>query len=98
MIVFSNTTPFIALASINQLDLLPQLFTEVCVVPEVIEECRAGGPVLVPKLTSLSWIRIVPSSPEISTHLLKSALIFSLNSIREKSIPSIQHLSIKPTW
>lgn len=70
MIVFSNTTPFIALASINQLDLLPQLFTEVCVVPEVIEECRAGGPVAIPELTSLSWIKIVPSSPEISTHIL----------------------------
>ena len=37
MIVFSNTTPFIALSSIGQLDLLPSLFSEVCIVPEVVE-------------------------------------------------------------
>lgn len=67
MIVFSNTTPFIALSSIGQLDLLPRLFTHVCVVPEVIEECCAGGPVAVPDLAGLPWIEVVPSSTEIST-------------------------------
>ena len=41
MIVFSNTTPFIALSSIQQLSLLPKLFAEVHVVYEVAEECMA---------------------------------------------------------
>lgn len=47
MIVFSNTTPFIALASIKQLDLLPQLFQQIHVVEEVVAECRAGSRVTV---------------------------------------------------
>ena len=56
MIVFSNTTPFIALASIDQLDLLPQLFNQVHVPESVIEECAEGGRILVPDLRSLDWI------------------------------------------
>lgn len=44
MIVFCNTTPLIALSSIEKLDLLPCLFDRVYVVSEVIEECTAGGP------------------------------------------------------
>ena len=67
MIVFSSTTPFIALSAIGQLDLLPHLFTRVRVVPEVIEECRAGGPVAVPDLAALPWLQTVPSSPDISS-------------------------------
>ena len=51
MIVFSNTTPFIALSSIDKLDLLAQLFSEVCVVPEVVEECCVGGSIGVPDLS-----------------------------------------------
>jgi hypothetical protein len=35
VIVFSNTTPFIALSSIGQLDLLPRLFNQVCVMPRL---------------------------------------------------------------
>ncbi|MCW5200184.1 hypothetical protein VU05_05805 [Desulfobulbus sp. F1] len=57
MIVFSNTTPFIALSSIGQLELLPRLFSEVCVVTEVIEECRAGGSIGVPDLMLLPWTK-----------------------------------------
>ncbi len=63
MIVFSNTTPFIALSSISQLDLLPRLFVHVCVVPEVIEECRVGGIVAVPDLAGLPWVRTVSTAP-----------------------------------
>lgn len=54
MKVFSNTTPFIALASIQQLDLLPQLFGQVHVTEEVIGECAVGGPVVVPPLRELA--------------------------------------------
>ena len=42
MIVFSNTTPFIALSSINKLELLPKLFGQIHVVTEVIEECSVS--------------------------------------------------------
>jgi predicted nucleic acid-binding protein len=52
MIIFSNTTPFIALSSINQLNLLPQLFGTIHVVYEVVEECRAGSFITVPDLES----------------------------------------------
>lgn len=39
MIVFSNTTPIIALSSIQNLHLLPQLFGQIHLVNEVLEEC-----------------------------------------------------------
>jgi len=58
--VFSNTTPFIALVSIDQLQLLPQLFGRIYVAQSVIEECVEGGRILVPHLQSLSWVIPVP--------------------------------------
>jgi predicted nucleic acid-binding protein len=54
--VISNTTPFIALASIQRLDLLPASFGQLHVVDEVIDECSAGGVIAVPPLRSLPWI------------------------------------------
>lgn len=56
MIVFCNTTPFIALSSIGRLDLLPQLFHQVHVAQSVVDECATGGRILVPALTELNWI------------------------------------------
>jgi predicted nucleic acid-binding protein len=56
VIVFSNTTPFIALSSIGQLELLPRLFGTVRVVPEVAEECRAGGLIAVPELAGRACV------------------------------------------
>ena len=56
MIVFSNTTPFIALASIGQSHLLPQLFATVHVAESVIGECAEGGRIVVPALRSLDWV------------------------------------------
>lgn len=61
MIVFSNTTPFIALSAISQLSLLPRLFNEIHAVHEVAEECQAGGHIIVPPLPSLSWVKLVES-------------------------------------
>lgn len=60
MIVFSNTTPLIALASVDALHLLPDLFQRVHVAASVAAECRIGGPIVVPELSSLSWLEIVP--------------------------------------
>ena len=48
MIVFSNTTPIIALSSIQQLNLLPSLFGHIHLVNEVVNECEAGGAIAVP--------------------------------------------------
>jgi hypothetical protein len=42
MIIFSNTTPIIALSSIGQLDLMPQLFHKVHIVDTVVNECAKG--------------------------------------------------------
>ena len=56
MIVFSNTTPFIALSAINRLDLLPSIFKEIHVANSVIMECAEGGRIIVPDLSSLDWI------------------------------------------
>jgi hypothetical protein len=56
VIVYSNTTPFIALASIGQLELLPKIFGKVHVAEAVIDECAEGGRVLVPNLRQLDWI------------------------------------------
>jgi uncharacterized protein len=70
MIVFSNTTPFIALSSIDQLDLLPKLFGEVYVVIEVEEECKAGGLIHVPALSTLPWVKLIESKPLLNRMVL----------------------------
>jgi len=72
--IFSNTTPFIALASIGQLELLPQIFRQIHVAESVIAECAEGGRVLVPDLRSLNWI--VPTADEITIGL---PIIFELD-------------------
>jgi uncharacterized protein len=38
---FFNTTPIIALSSIQRLDLLPDLFGHIHLVNEVVDECEA---------------------------------------------------------
>ena len=70
MIVFSNTTPFIALSSINKLELLPKLFGQIHVVTEVIEECAVGGIIPVPDLRTLPWFVEVHSSQAITISIL----------------------------
>lgn len=58
MIVFSNTTPFISLCSVNLLNILPALFGEIVVASSVVEECSEGGKVFVPDLASLPWVTV----------------------------------------
>lgn len=70
MIIFSNTTPIIALSSINSLHLLPQLFGEIHLVNEVIDECEAGGPIVVPALRDIGWIKPVQSTAIHHTSVL----------------------------
>ena len=59
MIIFTNTTPIISLSSIQQLDLMPQLFGRVYVVDTVVNECAKGGKIVAPDLTKLDWLHIV---------------------------------------
>ncbi len=63
MIVFSNTTPIIALSSIQKLNLLPELFGQIYLVNEVVDECEVGGVIAVPSLRGLNWLTIVDSTP-----------------------------------
>lgn len=58
MIVFSNTTPFIALSSVDLLHVLPAIFGEIGVAPSVVEECREGGRIFVPDLARLPWVKV----------------------------------------
>ncbi len=67
MIVFSNTTPLIALASVDALHLLPDLFHRVHIAASVAAECRVGGPIKVPDLSSLPWLEIAPVPPPSKT-------------------------------
>jgi uncharacterized protein len=61
--VFCNTTPFIALASIDRLDLLHQVLGDISVADAVVEECARGGPIPVPALRNLPWITVYPDLP-----------------------------------
>lgn len=58
MIVFSNTTPFISLCSVDLLHVLPAIFGEIQVAPSVVDECREGGRIFVPDLARLPWIKV----------------------------------------
>lgn len=58
MKVYSNTTPFIALCSVDLLHLLPALFGQVNVARSVAQECHEGGRILVPNLDSLPWVNV----------------------------------------
>lgn len=60
MKVFSNTTPFIALACINKISLLEKIFGKIYVAESVLLECEEGGKIIVPDLRQLTWIEIVP--------------------------------------
>ena len=68
--MFSNTTPFIALSSIGKLELLPALFGKIHVAEAVIDECTAGGDIVVSPLRKLDWIVPVPNPTLPAPHVL----------------------------
>lgn len=70
MIVLSNTTPFIALSSIDKLELLQKLFGQIHVVTEVIEECAVGGMISVPDLRTIPWVVEIHPSQAITISIL----------------------------
>lgn len=81
MTVFCNTTPFIALSSIQRLELLQQLFGQIHVAQSVVEECAEGGRILVPDLRTLSWI--VPIADEGGSSL---PVLFELDRGEKQTI------------
>lgn len=81
MIIYSNTTPFIALSSIDQLDMLPKIFGKVHVAKAVIDECAEGGRIIVPDITQLSWI--IPVADDIDTAL---TVLFELDRGEKQTI------------
>ncbi len=70
MMVFSNTTPFISLACIDRLDLLPKIFGTIHVAQAVVDECAEGGKIVVPPLVELDWVVIVPDSRDANLTIL----------------------------
>ena len=59
--VVSNSSPIIHLAKIDQLDLLPDFFSELVIPPAVYEECITDGKGRpeVAKIKQASWLRVV---------------------------------------
>jgi predicted nucleic acid-binding protein len=68
--VFCNTTPFIALASIDRLNLLHQVLGDIAVAQAVAEECAQGGPISVPCLQRLPWVSLYPDLPSDESMIL----------------------------
>ena len=57
-VVVVNTTPWIALAAIDRIDLLERCFGQVVVPSTVAAELRTGGPIPVPDLANVRWVTI----------------------------------------
>lgn len=68
--VISNTTPIIALASIEKLELIPKLFKEISIAEAVRDEIKAGGRIKVPSPEKIEWIKIRKNVIGIKDELL----------------------------
>lgn len=79
--VVSNTTPFIALSSINQLELLPKLFDRILIAEAVREEINADGLIKVPDPETLAWVNIQDNISDI-----RQRLIFELDEGEKQTI------------
>jgi predicted nucleic acid-binding protein len=73
--VVSNTSPLLYLHQLDQLDLLPSLYSKVVVPQSVVEELDAGrvGGYDVPAVSALPWIEVV-SSPNLALLALATDL------------------------
>jgi predicted nucleic acid-binding protein len=68
--VISDTTPLIALASINKLELLPVLFHQITIAETVKDEINYGGKIKIPSLETIEWIKITNDIKGIKERLL----------------------------
>ena len=62
MIVVSDTSPVLSLASIGRLDLLPTLYQQVLIPAAVYEELRAGAPAGHINFESLPWLTVATAT------------------------------------
>jgi hypothetical protein len=70
MKVICDTTPFIALSSIGQIQLLKEIYSSIIVPRAIIEEVSEGGKINVPDLTLFDWVEVVPNIASIENRLL----------------------------
>ncbi len=59
-VTVSNTTPLIALAAIDQINVLQQLYGEIVIPPAVEAELAAGSDKIAVPIDTATWIRTVP--------------------------------------
>lgn len=90
LLVISNTTPIIALAVIDRLELLRELYTEVLIPPAVYAEVIAGGASRAgaAELLRAHWIRTVPL-----TDPRRAALLVDLDQGEAEAIALAQELN-----
>ncbi|MGV8174096.1 MAG: DUF3368 domain-containing protein [Methanothrix sp.] len=76
MIAVSNSTPLIALAKINQLDLLREYFGEICIPEEVYDEVvRRGGNLAGSfEVVSCNWIKVEPVKNRMAVEALSLSI------------------------
>lgn len=70
MKVICDTTPFIALASVDKIFLLRDIYSSVIVPEAVIEEINEGGKIHVPDLKTFEWIKVVSNVTTTENQLL----------------------------
>lgn len=73
MIVVSNTTPLIGLASVQQFSLLPKLFGEIHIPQAVYEEAYLAGGVKYP-IPTADWIKVVSVKDRLAVEVLLDEL------------------------
>lgn len=77
MIVVSNTTPLIGLASLDRFDLLQQVFSAVHIAPAVYDEIVVAGRekrVAVREVTSSPWLKVVAIRDRLAVEVLMDEL------------------------
>ena len=77
MIVVSNTTPLIGLASIQQFDLLQSLFGKIYIPQAVFDEAVTAGRAeggAKREVSAADWIKIVPVKDQLAVDVLLDEL------------------------
>jgi predicted nucleic acid-binding protein len=77
MIIVSNTTPLIGLASLGRFDLLPQLFTVVHIPQAVYDEVVVAGRekrIARHEVASSSWIKVMTVKDRLAVEVLLDEL------------------------
>ncbi len=59
MKIICNTTPFIALSSIGQVDLLQKIYTLIEAPEAVVKEINEGGKIYVPDISNFEWVDVL---------------------------------------